>query len=90
MKCLHPFSVAFSLWSGGGVVNHIFFNPNCIKYYTVLVTCGKSLMTCISFVYICLEAFCALKIAAEKFLSVSKSRILLLKLQLLHERALHR
>ncbi|XP_050381346.1 anaphase-promoting complex subunit 5 [Argentina anserina] len=36
------------------------------------------------------EAFSALKIAAEKFLSVSKSRILLLKLQLLHERALHR
>ncbi|CAL2248800.1 unnamed protein product [Prunus armeniaca] len=36
------------------------------------------------------EAFAALKIAAEKFLSVSKSRILLLKLQLLHERALHR
>uniref|UniRef100_A0A5B6Z0J0 Anaphase-promoting complex subunit 5 n=1 Tax=Davidia involucrata TaxID=16924 RepID=A0A5B6Z0J0_DAVIN len=36
------------------------------------------------------EAFSALKIAEEKFLSVSKSRILLLKLQLLHERALHR
>ncbi|KAH7578445.1 hypothetical protein ACOSQ2_000294 [Xanthoceras sorbifolium] len=36
------------------------------------------------------EAFLALKIAEEKFLSVSKSRILLLKLQLLHECALHR
>ncbi|CAK9171226.1 unnamed protein product [Ilex paraguariensis] len=36
------------------------------------------------------EAFSALKIAEEKFLSVSKSRILLVKLQLLHERALHR
>ncbi|KAA8524163.1 hypothetical protein F0562_010406 [Nyssa sinensis] len=36
------------------------------------------------------EAFAALKIAEEKFLSVSKSRILLLKLQLLHERSLHR
>ncbi|KAL0002282.1 hypothetical protein SO802_016063 [Lithocarpus litseifolius] len=36
------------------------------------------------------EAFAALKIAEEKFLSVSKSRILILKLQLLHERALHR
>ncbi|XP_022771820.1 anaphase-promoting complex subunit 5 isoform X1 [Durio zibethinus] len=36
------------------------------------------------------EAFSALKIAEEKFLSVSKSRILILKLQLLHERALHR
>ncbi|KAL9419936.1 hypothetical protein AB3S75_037658 [Citrus x aurantiifolia] len=36
------------------------------------------------------EAFSALKIAEEKFLSVSKSRILLLKLQLLHERSLHR
>ncbi|KAL8147571.1 hypothetical protein AgCh_005044 [Apium graveolens] len=36
------------------------------------------------------EAFNALKIAEEKFLSVSKSRILLLKLQLLHERALHK
>ncbi|GAV64519.1 Apc5 domain-containing protein [Cephalotus follicularis] len=36
------------------------------------------------------EAFAALKIAEEKFLSVSKSRILLLKLQLLHECALHR
>ncbi|XP_024928384.3 anaphase-promoting complex subunit 5 [Ziziphus jujuba] len=36
------------------------------------------------------EAFAALKIAEEKFLTVSKSRILLLKLQLLHERALHR
>ncbi|KAF7815699.1 anaphase-promoting complex subunit 5 [Senna tora] len=36
------------------------------------------------------EAFSALKIAEEKFLSVSKSQILLLKLQLLHERALHR
>ncbi|KAB1226857.1 Anaphase-promoting complex subunit 5 [Morella rubra] len=35
-------------------------------------------------------AFAALKIAEEKFLSLSKSRILLLKLQLLHERALHR
>ncbi|KAK0590885.1 hypothetical protein LWI29_032824 [Acer saccharum] len=36
------------------------------------------------------EAFSALKIAEEKFLSLSKSRILLLKLQLLHECALHR
>lgn len=36
------------------------------------------------------EAFSALKIAEEKFLSVAKSRILLLKLQLLHERSLHR
>ncbi|KAK9285753.1 hypothetical protein L1049_024953 [Liquidambar formosana] len=36
------------------------------------------------------EAFAALKIAEEKFLSISKSRILLIKLQLLHERALHR
>ncbi|XP_052178885.1 anaphase-promoting complex subunit 5 [Diospyros lotus] len=35
------------------------------------------------------EAFSSLKIAEEKFLSVSKSRILLLKLQLLHEQALH-
>ncbi|KAL3502522.1 hypothetical protein ACH5RR_036971 [Cinchona calisaya] len=36
------------------------------------------------------EAFAALKLAEEKFLCVSKSRILLVKLQLLHERALHR
>ncbi|XP_047308492.1 anaphase-promoting complex subunit 5 [Impatiens glandulifera] len=36
------------------------------------------------------EALAALRIAEEKFLSVSKSRILLLKLQLLHEQALHR
>ncbi|KAL4364485.1 hypothetical protein AHAS_Ahas07G0010800 [Arachis hypogaea] len=36
------------------------------------------------------EAFSALKIAEEKFLSVSKSQILLLKLQLLHDHALHR
>ncbi|KAK7372815.1 hypothetical protein VNO80_06203 [Phaseolus coccineus] len=36
------------------------------------------------------DAFSALKIAEEKFLSVSKSQILLLKLQLLHEHALHR
>ncbi|XWS30910.1 hypothetical protein CRYUN_Cryun23aG0031900 [Craigia yunnanensis] len=36
------------------------------------------------------EAFSALKIAEEKFLCVSKSRILILKLQLRHERALHR
>ncbi|XP_073107621.1 anaphase-promoting complex subunit 5 [Elaeis guineensis] len=36
------------------------------------------------------EAFGALKLAEERFLSVSKSRIQLLKLQLLHERALHR
>lgn len=36
------------------------------------------------------EAFAALKIAEEKFLCVSKSMILLVKLQLLHERALHR
>lgn len=36
-----------------------------------------------------LDAFAALKIAEEKFLTVSKSKILLLKLQLLHERALH-
>ncbi|KAF7124533.1 hypothetical protein RHSIM_Rhsim12G0010800 [Rhododendron simsii] len=35
------------------------------------------------------EAFAAFKIAEEMFLSVSKSRILILKLQLLHERALH-
>ncbi|KAL1202090.1 Anaphase-promoting complex subunit 5 [Cardamine amara subsp. amara] len=35
------------------------------------------------------DAFAALKIAEEKFLTVSKSKILLLKLQLLHERALH-
>ncbi|XP_027368120.1 anaphase-promoting complex subunit 5 isoform X2 [Abrus precatorius] len=36
------------------------------------------------------ETFSALKIAEEKFLSVSKSQILMLKLQLLHEHALHR
>ncbi|CAI9759902.1 unnamed protein product [Fraxinus pennsylvanica] len=36
------------------------------------------------------DAFAALKIAEEKFLCVSKSIILLVKLQLLHERALHR
>ncbi|XP_076923679.1 anaphase-promoting complex subunit 5-like [Bidens hawaiensis] len=36
------------------------------------------------------EAFAALKIAEAKFLSVSKSGILPVKLQLLHERALHR
>ncbi|KAG4175017.1 hypothetical protein ERO13_A11G157200v2 [Gossypium hirsutum] len=36
------------------------------------------------------EAFAALKTAEEKFLCVSKSRILIMKLQLLHERALHR
>ncbi|KAM7278780.1 hypothetical protein ACFE04_005914 [Oxalis oulophora] len=36
------------------------------------------------------EAFSALKVAEEKFVSVSKSRILLLKLQLLHECAFHR
>nr|KAJ0185807.1 hypothetical protein LSAT_V11C900467260 [Lactuca sativa] len=36
------------------------------------------------------EAFVALKIAEAKFLSVSKSGILPVKLQLLHERALHR
>ncbi|KAF4351175.1 hypothetical protein F8388_024206 [Cannabis sativa] len=36
------------------------------------------------------EAFAALKMADEKFLTVSKSRILVLKLQLLHEHALHR
>ncbi|GJV04956.1 anaphase-promoting complex subunit 5 isoform X1 [Tanacetum coccineum] len=36
------------------------------------------------------EAFLALKIAEAKFLSVSKSGILPVKLQLLHERALHR
>ncbi|EEF29594.1 anaphase-promoting complex subunit 5 isoform X2 [Ricinus communis] len=36
------------------------------------------------------EAFSALKVAEEKFLSVSRSVLLLLKLQLLHERALHR
>ncbi|CAI9090028.1 OLC1v1024711C1 [Oldenlandia corymbosa var. corymbosa] len=36
------------------------------------------------------EAFKALRIAEEKFVCVSKSRILLVKLQLLHERALHR
>ncbi|XP_010522058.1 PREDICTED: anaphase-promoting complex subunit 5 [Tarenaya hassleriana] len=35
------------------------------------------------------EAFAALKIAEEKFLTVSKSRMLSLKLQLLHEHALH-
>ncbi|XP_038680810.1 anaphase-promoting complex subunit 5 [Tripterygium wilfordii] len=36
------------------------------------------------------EAFAAFQVAEEKFLSVSKSRMLLLKLQLLHECALHR
>lgn len=35
------------------------------------------------------EAFAALKLAEKKFSPVSKSRIRLLKLQLLHERALH-
>ncbi|CAA0172408.1 unnamed protein product [Arabidopsis thaliana] len=35
------------------------------------------------------DAFAALKVAEEKFLTVSKSKVLLLKLQLLHERALH-
>ncbi|KAL6554441.1 hypothetical protein OROMI_020114 [Orobanche minor] len=35
-------------------------------------------------------AFAALRIAEEKFMSVSKSRILLVKLQLLHECSLHR
>ncbi|KAL0004955.1 hypothetical protein SO802_012516 [Lithocarpus litseifolius] len=36
------------------------------------------------------EAFATLKIAEEKFLFVSKSQILILKLQLLHELTLHR
>ncbi|KAK6915189.1 Anaphase-promoting complex subunit 5 domain [Dillenia turbinata] len=36
------------------------------------------------------DAFAALKIAEEKFQSISKSRIHLVKLQLLHEHALHR
>ncbi|XP_050227164.1 anaphase-promoting complex subunit 5 [Mercurialis annua] len=36
------------------------------------------------------EALSALKVAEQKFSSVSRSVILLLKLQLLHERALHR
>ncbi|XP_042497861.1 anaphase-promoting complex subunit 5 [Macadamia integrifolia] len=36
------------------------------------------------------EAFSALQAAEEKFVSLSKSQIQLLKLQLLHERALHR
>ncbi|KAF2314761.1 hypothetical protein GH714_033476 [Hevea brasiliensis] len=36
------------------------------------------------------EAFSALKVAEERFLSVSRSVLLVLKLQLLHERALHR
>ncbi|KAL7086546.1 hypothetical protein ACP275_13G008200 [Erythranthe tilingii] len=36
------------------------------------------------------DAFAALKIAEEKFMCVSKSRILILKLQLLHDCALHR
>ncbi|PIN17444.1 hypothetical protein CDL12_09903 [Handroanthus impetiginosus] len=36
------------------------------------------------------DAFAALKIAEKKFTCVSKSRILLVKLQLLHECALHR
>lgn len=36
------------------------------------------------------EAFIALKLVEKKFSSASKSRIQLLKLQLLHERALHR
>ncbi|RVW39582.1 Anaphase-promoting complex subunit 5 [Vitis vinifera] len=39
--------------------------------------------------HFCTEAFAALKLVEEKFCSISKSRILLLKLQLLHERALH-
>ncbi|KAG8662556.1 hypothetical protein MANES_01G123700v8 [Manihot esculenta] len=36
------------------------------------------------------EAFSALKVAEGRFLSVSRSVLLLVKLQLLHERALHR
>ncbi|WZZ19448.1 hypothetical protein YC2023_112537 [Brassica napus] len=36
------------------------------------------------------DAFAALTIAEEKFLTVSKSKIMLLKLQLVHEHALHR
>ncbi|KAK9155237.1 hypothetical protein Sjap_002717 [Stephania japonica] len=35
------------------------------------------------------EAFNALKVAEDKFISISKSRIQILKLQLLHDRALH-
>lgn len=35
-------------------------------------------------------AFAALKIAEDRFISVSKSQMLILKLQLLHEHALHR
>ncbi|KAF9589799.1 hypothetical protein IFM89_028734 [Coptis chinensis] len=36
------------------------------------------------------EAFSALKVAEDKFLSVTKSGIQMIKLQLLHDRALHR
>ncbi|KAL5731513.1 hypothetical protein ACHQM5_004234 [Ranunculus cassubicifolius] len=36
------------------------------------------------------EAFAALKVAEDKFLSVTKSRMHMLKLQLLHDHALHR
>lgn len=39
--------------------------------------------------YVPSEAFAALKLAEEKFLSLSKSQIQLVKLQLLHDHALH-
>ncbi|WVY90510.1 hypothetical protein V8G54_036024 [Vigna mungo] len=50
----------------------------------------ESFVDPITYCFCGLVAFSALKIAEEKFLSVSKSQILLLKLQLLHEHALHR
>ncbi|KAG9439045.1 hypothetical protein H6P81_019210 [Aristolochia fimbriata] len=72
---------------------------NALVYTTCFADAGSS--TDLSLAYVKLiqhlavfkgygEAFTALKLAEEKFLSVSKSRIQLLKLQLLHERALHR
>ncbi|PHT60775.1 hypothetical protein T459_35373 [Capsicum annuum] len=42
-----------------------------------------------SFSFLSREAFAALKLAEEKFLSLSKSQIQLVKLQLLHDHALH-
>ncbi|XP_077253394.1 anaphase-promoting complex subunit isoform X2 [Tasmannia lanceolata] len=72
---------------------------NALVYATCFVDAASS--TDVSLAYVKLiqhlavfkgyqEAITALKLAEEKFLSVSKSRIQLLKLQLLHERALHR
>ncbi|KAI6697132.1 hypothetical protein NL676_017251 [Syzygium grande] len=72
---------------------------NALVYATCFVDCASSVDAAVAYgkliQYLAAykgykAAFAALKTVEEKFISVSKSQIMVLKLQLLHEHALHR